>query len=112
MGASVLNGLAAGLCETAQPQIIAHIIPMRDRGKYQTHYFSMYFASLMVGPIIATCYGIECWMARLLVAQYGSAAFDLPAQLALLFRNLIPPGTKPTVQLLLAKRLWRRLKKG
>ncbi|KAI1842068.1 hypothetical protein JX266_011719 [Neoarthrinium moseri] len=53
MGASVLNGLAAGPCETIQPQIIADIIFLHDRGKYQTLYFSMYFASLMVGPIIS-----------------------------------------------------------
>lgn len=53
MGASVLNGLAAGPCETLQPQIIADIIFLHDRGKYQTLYFSMYFAPLMVGPIIA-----------------------------------------------------------
>ncbi|KAF7531731.1 hypothetical protein G7054_g8594 [Neopestalotiopsis clavispora] len=53
MGASVLNGLAAGPCETVQPQIITDIIFLHDRGKYQTLYFSMYFASLMVGPIIS-----------------------------------------------------------
>ncbi|KAK9783707.1 putative Major facilitator superfamily protein [Seiridium cardinale] len=53
MGASVLNGLAAGPCETTQPQIITDLIFLHDRGKYQTLYFSMYFASLMVGPIIA-----------------------------------------------------------
>ncbi|ETS81177.1 hypothetical protein PFICI_06179 [Pestalotiopsis fici W106-1] len=53
MGASVLNGLAAGPCETIQPQIITDIIFLHDRGKYQTLYFSMYFASLMVGPIIS-----------------------------------------------------------
>jgi hypothetical protein len=47
-----LNGLAAGPCETAQPQIIADIIFLHDRGKYQTLYFSMYFASLMVGQSV------------------------------------------------------------
>jgi MFS family permease len=53
MGASVLNGFAAGPCETVQPQIITDIIFLHDRGKYQTLYFSMYFASLMIGPIIS-----------------------------------------------------------
>jgi MFS family permease len=53
MGASVLNGLAAGPCETLQPQIITDVIFLHERGKYQTLYFSMYFASLMVGPIIS-----------------------------------------------------------
>ncbi|KAI1848466.1 hypothetical protein JX265_008752 [Neoarthrinium moseri] len=53
MGAAILNGVAAGPCETLQPQIIADIIFLHDRGKYQTLYFTMYFGSLMVGPIIA-----------------------------------------------------------
>lgn len=53
MGASVLNGLAAGPCETMTPQIIADIIFLHNRGVYQTIYFSAYFISLMVGPIIA-----------------------------------------------------------
>ncbi|KAH6656051.1 major facilitator superfamily protein [Truncatella angustata] len=53
MGASVLNGIGAGPCETIQPQIIADIMFLHDRGKYNTLYFSMYFGSLMVGPIIA-----------------------------------------------------------
>jgi len=45
---SSLNGLAAGPCETLMPQVIADIIFLHDRGKYQTLYFSMYFISLMV----------------------------------------------------------------
>ena len=53
MGASVLNGLAAGPCETLMPQVIADIIFLHDRGFYQTLYFSMYFISLMIGPIIS-----------------------------------------------------------
>jgi MFS family permease len=53
MGACILNGLAAGPCETLMPQVIADIIFLHDRGKYQTLYFSMYFISLMVGPIIS-----------------------------------------------------------
>ncbi|KAI1635377.1 major facilitator superfamily domain-containing protein [Biscogniauxia mediterranea] len=53
MGASVLNGLAAGPCETLMPQIITDTMFLHERGKYQTLYFSLYFASLMVGPIIA-----------------------------------------------------------
>lgn len=53
MGACVLNGLGAGPCETLMPQVIADIIFLHDRGKYQTLYFSLYFISLMVGPIIS-----------------------------------------------------------
>ncbi len=53
MGASVLNGLAAGPCETLMPQVIADIIFLHDRGFYQTLYFAMYFISLMIGPIFS-----------------------------------------------------------
>ncbi|KAH8898239.1 MFS transporter [Thozetella sp. PMI_491] len=53
MGASVLNGIAAGPCETLMPQVIADIIFLHERGFYQTLYFSMYFISLMIGPIIS-----------------------------------------------------------
>lgn len=53
MGACVLNGLGAGPCETLMPQVISDIIFLHDRGKYQTLYFSLYFISLMVGPIIS-----------------------------------------------------------
>lgn len=53
MGACILNGLAAGPCETLMPQVIADVIFLHDRGKYQTLYFAMYFISLMVGPIIS-----------------------------------------------------------
>lgn len=53
MGACVLNGLGAGPAETAMPTIIADVIFLHDRGKYQTLYFAFYFGSLMVGPIIA-----------------------------------------------------------
>ncbi|KAI3400107.1 hypothetical protein diail_4337 [Diaporthe ilicicola] len=53
MGASVLNGIGAGPCETLMPQVIADVIFLHDRGKYQTLYFSLYFGSLMVGPIIS-----------------------------------------------------------
>lgn len=53
MGACVLNGLGAGPCETLMPQVVADVIFLHDRGKYQTLYFSMYFISLMVGPIIS-----------------------------------------------------------
>lgn len=31
------------------PQIIADMIFLHDRGKYQTLYFTTYFSSLMVG---------------------------------------------------------------
>ena len=53
MGACILNGLAAGPCESLMPQVIADVIFLHDRGKYQTLYFALYFISLMVGPIIA-----------------------------------------------------------
>lgn len=53
MGACVLNGVGAGPCETLMPQVIADIIFLHDRGKYQTLYFALYFISLMVGPIIS-----------------------------------------------------------
>ncbi|CZR53299.1 related to HOL1, putative substrate-H+ antiporter [Phialocephala subalpina] len=53
MGACVLNGIGAGPAETAQPTIIADVIFLHDRGKYQTLYFAFYFGSLMVGPIIS-----------------------------------------------------------
>jgi len=53
MGACVLNGIGAGPAETAQPAIIADVIFLHDRGKFNTLYFAFYFGSLMVGPIIA-----------------------------------------------------------
>lgn len=53
MGACILNGLAAGPCESLMPQVIADVIFLHDRGKYQTLYFALYFISLMVGPLIA-----------------------------------------------------------
>ena len=43
-----LNGLGAGPAETAMPTIIADVIFLHDRGKYQTLYFAFYFGSLMV----------------------------------------------------------------
>ncbi|KAK2749400.1 hypothetical protein FQN57_006332 [Myotisia sp. PD_48] len=53
MGACVLNGFGAGPAETAQPQIIADVMFLHERGAYNTLYFTFYFGSLMVGPIIA-----------------------------------------------------------
>lgn len=53
MGACVLNGIGAGPAETQQPAIIADVIFLHDRGKYNTLYFAFYFGSLMVGPIIS-----------------------------------------------------------
>lgn len=53
MGASVLSGVGAGPCETLMPQVIADIVFLHDRGKYQTLYFAMYFIALMIGPIIS-----------------------------------------------------------
>lgn len=43
-----LNGIGAGPCETIMPQIIADLIFLHNRGKYQTLYFTAYFSSLMV----------------------------------------------------------------
>lgn len=53
MGACVLNGIAAGPAETIQPNVIADVMFLHERGTYQTIYFAFYFGSLMVGPIIA-----------------------------------------------------------
>ncbi|KAL2858566.1 major facilitator superfamily domain-containing protein [Aspergillus pseudoustus] len=53
MGACVLNGFGAGPAETSQPEIIADILFLHERGAYNTLYFTAYFGSLMVGPIIA-----------------------------------------------------------
>ncbi|KAI9716394.1 MAG: hypothetical protein M1828_000336 [Chrysothrix sp. TS-e1954] len=53
MGASVLNGFAAGPAETLQPAVIADIYFLHDRGKWNTLYWVFYMGSLMVGPIIS-----------------------------------------------------------
>ncbi|KAL4914526.1 major facilitator superfamily domain-containing protein [Aspergillus aurantiobrunneus] len=53
MGACVLNGFGAGPAETSQPEIIADILFLHERGAYNTLYFTAYFGSLMVNPIIA-----------------------------------------------------------
>ncbi|KAF9891879.1 hypothetical protein FE257_002841 [Aspergillus nanangensis] len=53
MGACVLNGFGAGPAETSQPEIIADVFFLHERGAYNTLYFTFYFGSLMVGPIIA-----------------------------------------------------------
>ncbi|KAI1322574.1 major facilitator superfamily domain-containing protein [Xylariaceae sp. FL0255] len=53
MGACVLNGFAAGPCETIPPQVITDLIFLHDRGKYNTLYFALYFIALTVGPIIS-----------------------------------------------------------
>lgn len=48
MGACVLNGIAAGPAETIQPNVIADVMFLHERGAYQTLYFAFYFGSLMV----------------------------------------------------------------
>lgn len=48
MGASVLNGIGAGPAETIQPDVIADVMFLHERGLYQTLYFVFYFGSLMV----------------------------------------------------------------
>lgn len=53
MGASILNGIAAGPAETIQPAVIADIFFLHDRGFWNTVYWVVYMGSLMVGPIIS-----------------------------------------------------------
>ncbi|KAJ5758312.1 uncharacterized protein N7511_007006 [Penicillium nucicola] len=53
MGACVLNGFGAGPAETSQPEIITDVMFLHERGAYNTMYFTAYFGSLMVGPIVA-----------------------------------------------------------
>ncbi|PQE30908.1 MFS transporter protein [Rutstroemia sp. NJR-2017a WRK4] len=53
MGACVLNGIGAGPAETAQPTVIADIMFLHERGRYNTLYFTAYMGSLMIGPIIS-----------------------------------------------------------
>lgn len=88
MGACVLNGIAAGPAETIQPNVIADVMFLHERGTYQTLYFAFYFGSLMVCLFILLskfyAYGVlgrtyHRWadgrilrMAELLVAQCRS----------------------------------------
>ncbi|KAK4860787.1 hypothetical protein LT330_004518 [Penicillium expansum] len=53
IGACVLNGFGAGPAETSQPEITADIIFLHERGAYNTLYFTAYFGSMIVGPILA-----------------------------------------------------------
>ncbi|KIW24080.1 uncharacterized protein PV07_09814 [Cladophialophora immunda] len=53
MGACVLNGIGAGPSETAAPTVIADVLFLHERGAYNTLYFTVYFGSLMIGPIIS-----------------------------------------------------------
>ena len=63
MGACVLNGFGAGPAEvcqfitfsesvlirqTSQPEIIADLMFLHERGAYSTMYFTAYFGALMV----------------------------------------------------------------
>ncbi|CAK7206981.1 hypothetical protein SEUCBS139899_009788 [Sporothrix eucalyptigena] len=88
MGASVLNGVGAGPCETLMPQVIADIIFLHDRGKYQTLYFSMYFISLMVGPIISGAMDFHTGWRSFWWFNTGIIAF------ALLFQVFLFPETR------------------
>jgi len=65
MGACVLNGIGAGPAETSQPTIIADVMFLHDRGKYNTLYFVFYFGSLAVAPIISGA----------MAQRYGVASF-------------------------------------
>ncbi|KAM0531419.1 hypothetical protein ACHAPW_003580 [Verticillium nonalfalfae] len=53
MGACVLNGIGAGPSETLQPQVIADIYFLHDRGRWNTLYWVVYMGSLMIAPVIA-----------------------------------------------------------
>ncbi|EER44390.1 MFS transporter [Histoplasma capsulatum H143] len=53
MGACILNGFGAGPAETAQPQIIADIMFLHERGAYNTLYFTFYFGALVMSPVIS-----------------------------------------------------------
>ncbi|KAL1890041.1 hypothetical protein Sste5346_008476 [Sporothrix stenoceras] len=88
MGASVLNGVGAGPCETLMPQVIADIIFLHDRGKYQTLYFAMYFISLMVGPIISGAMDFHTGWRSFWWFNTGILAF------ALLFQIFLFPETR------------------
>ncbi|EPE27503.1 MFS general substrate transporter [Glarea lozoyensis ATCC 20868] len=48
MGASALSGFGAGPSVALQPTVIADVIFLHDRGKYQTLYFAAYFGALTV----------------------------------------------------------------
>ncbi|KAK1701011.1 major facilitator superfamily domain-containing protein [Colletotrichum godetiae] len=53
MGACVLNGIGAGPSETLQPQVIADIYFLHDRGRWNTLYWVVYMGSLMIAPVVA-----------------------------------------------------------
>ncbi|KAH8705907.1 major facilitator superfamily domain-containing protein [Talaromyces proteolyticus] len=53
LGACVLNGIGAGPCESTPPTIIADVVFLHDRGKYETLYFAVYFGALQLGPILS-----------------------------------------------------------
>ena len=107
MGACVLNGIAAGPAETIQPNVIADVIFLHERGTYQTLYFAFYFGSLMVRIFIlirkclAHVYldwayhrrsdGRVLRMAQLLVAQCWSNCRYIPPVSCWLSGNKVPP---------------------
>ncbi|RMD42401.1 hypothetical protein DV735_g2691, partial [Chaetothyriales sp. CBS 134920] len=47
MGACILNGIGAGPSESAQPQIIADVMFLHERGRWNTLYFTFYFGALI-----------------------------------------------------------------
>ncbi|KAJ6031894.1 hypothetical protein N7540_002626 [Penicillium herquei] len=53
LGACALNGFSAGPCETLAPQVITDVLFLHERGFYNTLYFTFYFGSFMIGPIIS-----------------------------------------------------------
>jgi hypothetical protein len=59
MGACVLNGFGAGPAETSQPEVIADIMFLHERGAYNTLYFTAYFGSLMVSLLLLCVVGSD-----------------------------------------------------
>ena len=53
MGACILNGIGAGPSETIMPEVIADIVFLHDRGKWNTLYWVILNGALMIGPIVA-----------------------------------------------------------
>ncbi|CAK7226848.1 hypothetical protein SBRCBS47491_006367 [Sporothrix bragantina] len=77
IGACVLNGLGAGPSEPMMPQVIADIAFLHDRGKYQTLYYSTYFISLMVGPIISGAMDYQAGWRSFWWLNLGISVFSL-----------------------------------
>ncbi|EHK19432.1 uncharacterized protein TRIVIDRAFT_46530 [Trichoderma virens Gv29-8] len=97
LGASALNGFGAGPCESLMPQIIADIIFLHDRGKYQTLYFAIYFGSLSIGPIIAGSMAERFGWRSFWWMNSGLLIFTLILNIALLPETRFARKTEETV---------------